>query len=240
MPIGAGQAYWDQHARTDPLWAILTHPEKAGGRWDPEEFFATGVHEIGEVMKLVDRWGVPARRRSALDFGCGVGRLTQALGDHFERVQGVDVSPAMLELARKFNRKGDRCAYVWNPEHHLRRFPDQSFDLIYSRITLQHIRPRHVRAYLREFMRVLAPGGLLFFQLPGRPRNPHQGLIATLRFRVARIRSLMQVHPAMYMNGIDKERVIALLESSGGKIVNVEQNGDAGVEYESWAYAVTR
>ena len=40
-------------------------------------------------------------------------------------------------------------------------------DFIYSRIVLQHVNSRYaVRSYLSEFARVLAPGGLLVFQLP--------------------------------------------------------------------------
>jgi SAM-dependent methyltransferase len=221
------------------LWAILVHPEKTGRRWDPDEFFTTGVHEIASVMGRLDRWGLPVSRRRALDFGCGVGRLTQPLADHFEEVRGVDISPVMLEQARHFNRHGDRCQYVWNNQSDLRMFADRSMDLIYSKITLQHIRPRRVRAYLKEFLRVLAPGGLLLFQLPSRAICTYPGITGMIRFRVERIQSLMAVPPAMYMNGIGRERVIALLERHGGRMVEVETNTDAGVEYESFLYSAT-
>jgi hypothetical protein len=60
-----------------------------------------------------------------------------------------------------------------------------------------------------------------------------------IRFRVERIQSLMAVPPAMYMNGIGRERVIALLERHGGRMVEVETNTDAGVEYESFLYSAT-
>ena len=33
---------WEHLAETDPLWAVLTHPGRKGGRWDVDEFFATG------------------------------------------------------------------------------------------------------------------------------------------------------------------------------------------------------
>jgi SAM-dependent methyltransferase len=239
MSIGAGQHYWDEQARADPMWAILVDPQKTGRRWDPDEFFSTGKHEIASVMERTERWGLPVSRKRALDFGCGVGRLTQPLADHFEEVQGVDVSPVMLEQARQFNRQGDRCQYVWNGGPDLRMFADRSIDLIYSKITLQHIRPRRVRSYLKEFMRVLAPGGLLLFQLPSRAVCPYPGITGRIRFRLARIQSLMRVPPAMYMNGISRERVIALLEREGGRLVDVEPNTDAGPEYESFSYAVT-
>ena len=50
--------------------------------------------------------GSPAARRSALDFGCGIGRLSQALAEHFDQVYGVDISPKMIELARAAQSQG--------------------------------------------------------------------------------------------------------------------------------------
>lgn len=240
MNLSTDQKYWDQQARTDPMWAILTDPEKRGRRWDPEEFFSSGVQEIAIVMERAARLGLPASRRRALDFGCGVGRLTQPLADHFEEVRGVDISPIMLEHARQFNRKGERCQYVWNSAPDLRIFSDGYFDFVYSRITLQHIPPRRVQSYLKEFLRVLSPGGLVMFQLPSRSVSPYRGMAARMANRVARTLNLMQAPVAMYMNGISRERVIALLELHGGKVLEVEANGDAGPQYESYLYAVTQ
>ena len=70
------QRHWDAFGRHDPMWAILTDPARKGGRWTADEFFATGVTEIGAVMAAARALGLPARRRRALDFGCGLGRLT--------------------------------------------------------------------------------------------------------------------------------------------------------------------
>jgi ubiquinone/menaquinone biosynthesis C-methylase UbiE len=240
MNPSTDQRYWDEQARTDPMWAILTDPEKRGRRWDPEEFFSSGVREIEIVMERAERLGLPVSRRRALDFGCGVGRLTQPLADYFDEVRGVDISPIMLEQARQFNRKGDRCQYVWNSAPNLRIFPDESFDFIYSRITLQHVPPRRVESYLKEFLRVLAAGGLLLFQLPSRPVRPYRRIAALMANRFVRTLNLMQVPFAMYMNGISRDRVVALLESHGGKVIEVEPNADAGPQYESFLYAVAR
>ena len=42
--------HWDQFGQDDPLWAILTDASRKGGKWDLEEFFATGREEIGRTM----------------------------------------------------------------------------------------------------------------------------------------------------------------------------------------------
>jgi SAM-dependent methyltransferase len=215
------------------MWAILTASDKRGGGWSAEEFFATGVAEVAYLMDRTTRWGCPRGRRQALDFGCGVGRITQPLGDYFEKVYGVDISLGMLDLARRHNRKGDRCEYEWSGGD-LRRFANASFDLIYSRLTLQHIRPREVRSYLKEFLRLLAPGGLLYFQYPS------CALRAQLEFRLARISwRLLQTQSPMYINGMNRDRVVALLERNGGTIVEIENDPAAGAKYASYAYAVT-
>ncbi len=161
---------WDAFGREDPLWAILTLPGKRNRRWDPEEFFQTGVEEVGRVLSLLESLGLPASRRRALDFGCGVGRLTQALARAFCEVDGVDVARSMVELAERFNRHGGRCRFHLNAEPDLGLFPDGAFDLVYSSYVLQHVPPGLARGYVKEFLRVLSPGGVALFQLPAEPR----------------------------------------------------------------------
>lgn len=162
---------WEELGRRDPLWAILTLPGKSGRRWDADEFFATGREEVARLAALLDRLGVPARRRRALDFGCGVGRLTQALVGPFEEADGVDVAASMLELANGFNRHGARCRYHLNVASDLALFPDAGFDLVYSAYVLQHVPVALAEGYVREFVRLLAPGGVAVFQLPEAPRR---------------------------------------------------------------------
>jgi SAM-dependent methyltransferase len=168
------QKSWDEAGQADPLWAILTAPGKEGGRWDLEEFFVSGREEISAALQYVASLGLPSLRGRALDFGCGVGRLTQALAEHFDEADGVDIAPSMVEQARELNRHGDRCRYHVNAEPDLRLFPDSSFDFVYSNLVLQHVGPELACAYMREFVRVLAPGGVALFQLPSEPVEPAQ------------------------------------------------------------------
>jgi len=233
MKLSEVQRYWDRQAHSDPMWAILTDPAKAEGRWNVDEFFATGVHDVGIFMKQAAEWEKPLARRTALDFGCGIGRLSQALADHFDQVYGVDISPKMIELAAQHNRKGARVEYMCNAAGDLSRFENGSIDMILSWITLQHVRPRYARRYIHEFLRVLAPGGLLLFQYPSKPIG--------LGVRLARWKAALLSRPRpMYMNGMDREEVVDLLERGGGRVLNVEQDDNAIPGYHSLCYAVTR
>ena len=156
---------WGHFGARDPFWAALTTDGKRG-RWSAEEFFLSGEQEIASVLERARALGLEAPRRRALDFGCGPGRLTQALALHFEAVDGVDIAPSMIEHARELNRHPDRCRYVLNQADDLRCFADGSFTFIYSVLVLQHMPPELSRGYISEFLRLLAPSGLLVFQVP--------------------------------------------------------------------------
>src|SRR5262249_6612298 len=129
-------------------------------------FFRTGVEWMDRVMKEIEPFGRPLRCERALDFGCGAGRLTQALCRHFERCSGVDIAQSMIDLANQYNQYVDRCRYHVNGSTRLKHFETDTFDFVYSIIVLQHMEAPYIEAYLAEFIRVLNPGGLAVVQIP--------------------------------------------------------------------------
>jgi len=155
---------WEDLSGLDPLWAALTSETKRGD-WDRSEFIASGEEEIARLLAHAATLGCPVGRARALDFGCGPGRLTRALAQRFKSNVGVDVSPGMVEVARSLNADIDNCRFLAG-ERVLDRLNDEEFDLVYSNLVLQHISdPGAVLKYVAGFVRVLAPGGLLAFQL---------------------------------------------------------------------------
>lgn len=179
------QRVWEDWARADPLWAIASVPELKGGRWEQDEFFATGVVDVEGLVAQVAGHGLTLRTGRCLDFGCGVGRLTQALAGVFEQADGVDVSATMIEQANRYNTLGDRLRFHVNVSGDLSLFEDDSFDLVFTTMVLQHIQPVDAVAYIREFVRVVRPGGVVVFDLPARLVErpmPEGGHRATLRF----------------------------------------------------------
>lgn len=155
---------WDDWGEKDPMWSILTCPDKAGGRWTAEEFFATGRKQIEKELAWLDENGISVPRGRALDFGCGVGRLTNALAEHFDEVHGIDVSSAMIDQANELSRHPEKARFFHNPKTDLSDFAGGAYDFIYTQIVLQHIPTAYQEAYVAEFMRLLAPGGVALFQ----------------------------------------------------------------------------
>lgn len=239
MKIDRLQQQWNVAGKDDPFWAVLAAPDKKGNRWQVDEFFRTGADEISELMRYVDSLEIPLARRRALDFGCGPGRLSQALAGFFDRVDGVDISPSMIELARRFNQHPDRCEYHTLSADDLRLFADGTFDFIYTTMTLQHLKPRLMRRYLGEFLRVLHRQGLLVFQVPSRP--------ATLGGRLKQIvpepvidayrRLRYGGHPAVTMYGMTKDEVRRWCADHQVVILDVTE-WEPDAKWQSVRYAV--
>ncbi len=155
---------WTALGNEDPMWVILTDSAKKGNRWGVDDFFATGRKEIKDVLEKIEKMGIDLQFGKALDFGCGLGRLSQALGNYFTSVDGVDVSASMIEKAKFFNKRPEIVRYHLNVKTDLEGFASNTYDFIYSAMCLQHIPTNFQKIYIAELVRLLKPGGIACFQ----------------------------------------------------------------------------
>jgi len=244
MDLSTVRQHWDEFGRQDPMWAILTNDDKANRAWDRDAFFETGRTEIAAALAEIEAAGVTIRRCSAVDFGCGIGRLTQALAEHFEQVHGVDIAPSMIAAAQRENRHGARVTYHLNSAPRLGMFPHGSVDFVYSRIVLQHIPTPAARGYIGEFMRVLRPGGVAFFQMPTaarplsiRARNFVRS-IAPNAYR--RVRDFISPRPRMEMNTLPERVVREIARRANAQVVFARPDQSASPNYDSRFYLIAK
>jgi len=230
MDIVDLQLHWDAMGRADPLWFILARPGKQHGRWDLREFFATGEAEVKALMKHLDSVAPDRKKDLALDFGCGVGRLTEALALHYGEVRGVDIAPSMIEKAEQLAVRKN-CSYILNTEPDLLLFADGIFDLVYSNIVLQHMEPRYMKAYVGEFARVLAPGGIAVFQIPYDSKSGAKSTVA---------RSGAGFRPTMEMYCADPGEIETTVADGGLEVVARDESSDAGPVWMSYRYTVRK
>jgi trans-aconitate methyltransferase len=165
---------------------------------------------------------------SALDFGCGVGRLTAALAKRCERVVGVDVAPTMLEHARR------------NVPHAEFRetLPDEEFDFIVSLIVFQHIPVAEGMRLLRELLLRLRPGGRAALQFTlARGDGVLRRTARRLRARIplvhaiaSRLEGDRRGLPYMQMNDYDFDAIRAELTRAGCEELSVERTDHGGIE----------
>jgi SAM-dependent methyltransferase len=236
---------WEALANADPLWAALTDPELVGGAWNPDDFLASGEREIATVL---DRVGPVDFDTAGLDFGCGAGRLTQALARRFREAHGVDISEAMIQTARQLDADG-RCVFHLNRSESLDLFPDDYFGLVYTSIVLQHMRREYQTGYIREFLRVTRPGGLVVFQIPDREikrrgraqaRTVVTALTGAMRRKLAlgtRIRQrtlrVARAEPVgvMEMHPFPEGEVRELVERAGGAVRDVALTNSVALDF---------
>jgi SAM-dependent methyltransferase len=168
MQVGRQTQHGSDFDEHDLLWAVLTDPGEVSAGWNLEEFFVTGREEVDDVFGALADRGVAIERGRALDVGCGVGRLTRALSEHFKSCDGVDSAAPMIERARELNANHERVRFHHTDAPNLRLFDDGSFDFVLSITALRCMAPEQLPGYLREFLRVLRPGGVAFFSVPER------------------------------------------------------------------------
>ena len=234
---------WTVLGADDPLWAVLVEPGKRGGGWDPDEFFATGRADVADAIAWLEGLGLPTGWRRAMDFGCGVGRLSQALVSHADRVIGVDVSASMLDSARRLDRSGGVCEFVHNDAADLSRFPDASFDLVYSALVLQHLPRAAVDGYLAEFVRVLTPDGVAVVQLPTRMRFTAKGLawrLAPYRLIAWVQRRVLRYPAPMRMTTVSSRAVARVVARAGGVVVGQATDSRYGRDWLLTRFAIRR
>jgi SAM-dependent methyltransferase len=243
VDLAAQRRDWEDLSRLDPLWAVLSDPSKRYGRWDQDEFFAVGERDVARFLDTCARHELPGRRGTALDFGCGAGRLTRALSSRFEHCIGVDISERMVEVARLLNEDRPACEFRVNDRADLGQFADASFDIVVSHLVLQHVPGREaILRYVGDFARVLRPGGALVFQVPGSlpllwrlqaARRLYTGL-RQVGLSPETLHTRLHLQP-MHMSAVPREMVIDRLRAGGAHVFDVVSErlarGMVSVEY---------
>jgi ubiquinone/menaquinone biosynthesis C-methylase UbiE len=210
--LQAARGYWDACAREDPIKYILTDQP-----YSFREYFETGRRQ---VQATFDHWvelGIKYPQDGlALDFGCGMGRLTSALEERGYGATGVDVSREMILKAIEHRQRP--CSFHHSQHPDLRDFADSMFSIVYSLITLQHMPWTYQRDYIREFLRVCKPDGLVYFGLPEGPAD-------------------LPYVSALTMYGQDQHEVVCHIEDCGATVLDAQYAEDS-MPWRAYRYTV--
>jgi ubiquinone/menaquinone biosynthesis C-methylase UbiE len=156
--LDAHRDFWDRSADVDSLTAIV-----ADG--DERSYTSSGRAEAEALRRFL---GPDA---TVLDVGCGTGRVMEHLAPWCRQVHGIDISQRMVQRGRQRLRHLANVRFHHGNGYDLAGFPDQSLDVVYSIVALQHM-PRTVAYnYLLESYRVLRQGGVLWAYVPNLLRD---------------------------------------------------------------------
>ena len=137
-----------------------------------KDYWTQRSHDFGTVRKneleneMGQRWLREIERflpeggsLDILDVGTGTGFFAVLLAQQGHRVEGIDLTPAMLEEARTLAKQRNLDITFREMDAQNLAYPDDTFDVVISR-NLTWTLPDPERAYASWF-RVLKPGGVL-------------------------------------------------------------------------------
>lgn len=158
--LHAYRDFWERSANVDAVRAISDQD-------DEESFEVSGRADAKALANLVPP------DASVLEIGCGTGRVMQHLAATCERLQGIDISEAMVAKGRARLARLPNVSFHVGNGYDLAPFETDSMDLVYSLYAFQHMPKTTAYNYLVESARVLRPGGLLRFQVPNILNEAH-------------------------------------------------------------------
>ena len=214
---------WNAFAAREPYFAVLTEPRFLRARFDgtaEAEFFQTGEDHVAELYGTgLDTVVEHFEPLTVLEYGCGVGRLVIPFSRRAEKVTGVDVSPAMLETARRHvDRFGARNVELVTAEAFER--DARTFDLVNCFLVFQRMRRPEGLVLLRKLAARVRDGGVGVFHFPYQSHvSPLVRLARDARARVPGVNALVNVTrrqplatPLIESNPYDLNEVFAILQ----------------------------
>lgn len=154
---------WDARARENPRvyinWPTVPDQEEA--------FFASGRQDYARYVRpFLEKMRFDPSGKTALEIGCGIGRLARCLAEAFGEVIGVDVSPEMI--ARATAAGIPRARFLAVSGGGLEGIEPASVDFVLSFAVFQHVPDKDaILRYFEETARVLRPGGIFRLHMKG-------------------------------------------------------------------------
>ena len=150
---------WDEVGATDLDKNLIATKE-----FEQEQYFnMSGIQSASKLFDILyPIYGHELHNQVFLELGCGVGRETRYFSDVFDKIVAVDVSKNMIDKAK--NRVKGNIDWVICDGKTI-PIEDNSVDILYSFIVLQHCPQEVVSSYFLDIHRVLKPGGTFVFQL---------------------------------------------------------------------------
>ena len=212
---------WRSLGETEPHWSVLTNDDfrQENLAANKSRFYRGGQQAVNAYLHFPRRAGIATSFDRALDFGCGVGRLTFGLAPFAREVVGVDISPPHLRLAAR--RAGNLSITnvrfeVIEAVADLDRY--RGFDFVISIIVLQHNPPPVMAALYAKLLAALAPGGVAIVQMPT--------YIQGQAFSAAEY--LASEKPVMEMHALAQQHIYRIIEEADCRLIEVREDGAAG------------
>jgi SAM-dependent methyltransferase len=152
------ERYWDVSAKVSPFFTV-----------DWASFGRTDLFDNNgrRAASWLAEQGFAAPSSRVLQIGCGMGRIEKHLAPLVGHAYGVDISAAMLGLAREW-LEGVENVTLSKTDGRRLPLPDGSLDTVFSFLVFIHINDEESwQGLFKEAARVLKPGGRFLFTVAG-------------------------------------------------------------------------
>ena len=215
---------WEKFGRLDPYYGVLADEKfrSANIEENRELFFDTGRSSVAHILNQYRDHFADLPRERALDFGCGVGRLTFPLAEEFSNVLGLDISPSMLaEAEANAERLNVANAEFALADDLLSNAPGE-FDFVTSYIVLQHIPVRRGLPILSRLVGKVRPGGGFHLHISIRTDSLASRSLWWASHHIPGVKIWQNIlagrtwnAPAMQMNNYSLNRIVVQLAHQG-------------------------
>lgn len=218
---------WEKWGSKDPYFGVYSDDRFRRLSLDQsskDAFFATGAAHIDRVFQLVQQHFslelIPAK---SLDFGCGVGRLLIPLASRSGHSLGVDISPSMLDEAKKNTLSAEINNVNFALSDDELKSVEGHFNFVHSYIVFQHIPWRRGRIIIQKLAGKVEAGGVLAVHvLTATNHSNISRIFARLRYRCPPIQFLWNLikrrgifEPPMQLHVYNMENIIEDLNNLG-------------------------
>lgn len=237
---------WKQYGKDNPYFGVLSDERFRGASLSESalrDFYASGEEYVQETLAVCQRHFAAPNLAKALDFGCGVGRLTIPLACRFESVTGIDVSQAMLDEARTSCKTLGVSNVRFLQDLEELAHEQGTFSFVNTFIVLQHIEPSRGLDVVVAMLRLLGKGGYGAIHMTyarekdranlGSRTLGSKAIQAMRRPFSALQRMLTRRDPEMQMNAYSLNKVLFILQDADVQEVHTrftDHGGHWGVQ----------
>lgn len=164
------QLVWSNLGIKEPHFSVYSHskfkPDNFKKKDSQETFFKSGKVELDNTLQYLYKIGItPDYEGTAIEWGCGVGRVTRFLAEKFFKIFAYDISLPHIHLAQDYllenNLKNTDFIHLEN----LNKIYIPPYSFFYSKIVFQHNPPPLTKYLLNLILDSILPNGIFVLQL---------------------------------------------------------------------------
>lgn len=166
--LGNIREAWSSMGRDIPHYSVLTSDIflPSNIERNADIFWQSGAIEAEEIHSILKRFDFDFKNKVAIEYGCGVGRVSTPLSKLFKILYAYDISTYHLDIAKKHSLEQGAKNIIYCEVGNNKSIYKQRCHFFYSRIVFQHNPPPLIAMLVEGALASLHNNGIAIFQVP--------------------------------------------------------------------------